>query len=115
MHDEITQAPDGTVTNQVAASTRELPYMMGGGAMCEGAITVRKTKIRVLKQDGQVRTRNGKSLQEEILSRTKMKIYLRRVSATSFPGSSPSRGWEREGLGKKLKFPRILYQFAYFF
>ena len=42
MHDEITQAPDGTVTNQVAASTRDLPSMMGGGAMCEGAITVRK-------------------------------------------------------------------------
>ena len=44
MHDEITQAPDGTVTNQVAASTRDLPSMMGGGAMCEGAITVRKNK-----------------------------------------------------------------------
>lgn len=32
-----------------------------------------------------------------------MKIYLRGVSVTSFPGSSPSRGWEQEDTGKEIK------------
>ena len=42
-----------------------------------------------------------------------MEFYPRGVSAASFSGSSPPRGWKGEDTGNEVEVSRILYQFAH--